>query len=96
MPIPLHVYAHDAFDLLLHEAKELTEDTLKKVTEDVATLCGHYAYKLGMSDEDITKWLQSNYGAIFVRRTLLRPPFSLKELGKLMIKARQSKAKLIN
>lgn len=52
-----------------------------------AKSAGRHARRLGMSLDELSRWLQSAYGSIWVREMRLRPSYDLKEIRQVMIKA---------
>jgi len=59
--------------------------TLEEASESVARIVGSHAAYLGMSEDDLSKWLQKNYGRVWVKETGLRPTLSLKEVRDIII-----------
>jgi len=53
--------------------------------EILAVSAGATAKRLGVSDEDLKRWLQGAYGRIWVRLGSLNPGLDLKEVSKIML-----------
>ncbi len=73
-------YAKGAFGLFLRQHQEPVE----QVVRDVARLVGRHAKRLGITEDEVSRWLQSAYGDVWVRETGLNPVLDLKDVRKII------------
>ena len=62
----------------------LPQDSKRKVSEIVGGLVARQAVRSYVAKDDLGRWLQVAYGAIWVRRSGLVPGLDLQELKKIM------------
>lgn len=80
--VALNSQAMAAFKLL----RRVGEDQSVTATS-VAYAVGHYARRNGITGEQLSRWLQSAYGLIWVRQGGLNPGLDLKDVMKAIMKA---------
>jgi len=62
------------------------DSTPKKAAHDAAVIAGRHAKRLGLSFEQVRRWLQTAYGKIWVKGGGLKPELDLKEVAKIISK----------
>lgn len=94
-----NLYIKEAVDLTKHVRNVFTlarqGDDVEQATREAAIAAGRHAKRIGMSEKEMSKWLQKEYGATFVRYADLKPPYSLKEIKKFMLKGYGAKKESI-
>jgi hypothetical protein len=78
----LEQYAMQAFQLLRRP-----DDTAAETATSVAYAVGNQARRMGISQEQLGKWLQSAYGKFWVRSGNLNPGLDMKEVKAAIMKA---------
>ena len=73
-------WAKDAFVLLWR-----SDRTKRELSFDVARTVGRQAARIGMTEEQVKRWLQNAYGSVWVRCSGLVPGVDLKELSKFIL-----------
>lgn len=69
-------YAEEAFRVLRRPG----EDNPHGLSLNVATTVGFHASRLGMTEKELSEWLQSAYGAVWVRQSNLNPGVDMKDV----------------
>ena len=53
----------------------------------VATTIGKHAIRCGFTKEDLSKWLQSAYSALWVKHSNLNPGLDMKDISNIVFKS---------
>ena len=77
----------DYAKLAYRNTKELSSDP-KERAELTAVTVGRQAKRLGLSEEEVGKWLQSAYGTVWVVGGSLNPGMDLKDIRKIIFRER--------
>ena len=80
--IPLDKHVMNSLQLSISSG-----DEPKFACETAAMVAGHHAHRLGMSESELSKWLQSAYSSVFVKGTNLSPGLDMKDVRKLALSA---------
>jgi len=54
---------------------------------DVAATVGKQAAKIGMTEKELSSWLQGAYSTLWVKQTNLKPRYDMKDIRKFVLSA---------
>lgn len=70
-----------------------SEQSPAEISEFVAVTVGRQACRYGFTKEELGRWLQSAYSALWVRQSNLNPGLDMKDVLKLTIRAFEHEAR---
>lgn len=69
------------------------ERSPRLTSEFVAITVGRQALRLGFSEQELKRWLQSAYSSLWVRQSNLNPGLDMKDIQKLTLQSFNNPAK---
>jgi hypothetical protein len=74
----LHRWGVEAFNLVQNEMPEERSDF-------VARTVGAHAQRLGFTEQELSRWIQSEYSALWVKHSALNPGLDMKDVRKIVL-----------